>query len=305
MDYLEKVENLNKNINSKIYQFHIFSNIIKTMNLSVLMSVYYKEKPKYLQQALESIWDKQTLKPDEIILVEDGKLTPELYQIIEKWNKKINGKLKRIPLQENGGLAKALNTGIKHCSGEYIARMDSDDICDPARFEKQIYFFKNNPDIDILGSAICEFNENSKELNTRYYPPNTSQAIKYIVKATPLAHPSVMFRRKVFEQDNRYPENYGSNEDIAFWFELLSKGYNMANLEDILLYYRISDDFFNRRSKAKAINEFKIYWTGIINLYGFTWKLIYPILRLGFRFSPKFIVQKIYTGRMRKNLNKS
>ena len=92
MDYLEKVENLNKNINSKIYQFHIFSNIIKTMNLSVLMSVYYKEKPKYLQQALESIWDKQTLKPDEIILVEDGKLTPELYQIIEKWKKKITGK---------------------------------------------------------------------------------------------------------------------------------------------------------------------------------------------------------------------
>ena len=275
------------------------------MNLSVLMSVYYKEKPEYLQQALESIWDKQTLKPDEIILVEDGKLTPELYQTIEKWEKKLNGKLKRIPLRENQGLAKALNTGIKHCSGEYIARMDSDDICDPARFEKQIYFFKNNPDIDILGSAICEFNENSKELNTRYYPPNTSQAIKYIVKATPLAHPSVMFRRKVFEQDNRYPENYGSNEDIAFWFELLSKGYNMANLEDILLYYRISDDFYNRRSKAKAINEFKIYWTGIINLYGFTWKLIYPILRLGFRFSPKFIVQKIYTGRMRKNLNKS
>jgi len=303
MDYLEKVENLNKNLHSKIYQFHIFSNIIKTMNLSVLMSVYYKEKPKYLQQALESIWDKQTLKPDEIILVEDGKLTPELYQTIEKWEKKLNGKLKRIPLRENQGLAKALNTGIKHCSGEYIARMDSDDICDPARFEKQIYFFKNNPDIDILGSAICEFNENSKELNTRYYPPNTSQAIKYIVKATPLAHPSVMFRRKVFEQDNRYPENYGSNEDIAFWFELLSKGYKMANLNNILLYYRISDDFYNRRSKAKAINEFKIYWTGIINLYGFTWKLIYPILRLGFRFSPKFIVQKIYTGKLRGKLN--
>ena len=107
--------------------------------------------------------DKQTLKPDEIILVEDGKLTPELYQIIEKWNKKINGKLKRIPLQENGGLAKALNTGIKHCSGEYIARMDSDDICDPARFEKQIYFFQNNPDVDVLGSAIREFNENSQK----------------------------------------------------------------------------------------------------------------------------------------------
>ncbi len=275
------------------------------MNLSILMSVYYKEKPKYLKQALESIWDKQTLKPDEIVLVEDGKLTDELYQIIEQWGEKLNGRLKRIPLPKNQGLAKALNAGIKYCSGEYIARMDSDDISASERFEKQICFLENNPDIDILGSAIREFNDDSEESNIRYYPKTTEKAIEYIVKATPLAHPSVMFRRKVFEKGNRYPENYGSNEDIAFWFELLSKGYKMANLNNILLYYRISNDFYNRRSKAKAINEFKIYWNGIINLYGFTWKLIYPILRLGFRFSPKFIVQKIYTGRMRKNLNKA
>ena len=114
-----------------------------------------------------------------------------------------------------------------------------------------------------------------------------------------------MFRKKIFDEGNKYPEKYNTSQDVALWFQLLKQGYNMANLEDILLYYRISDDFYNRRSKAKAINEFKIYWTGIINLYGFTWKLIYPILRLGFRFSPKFIVQKIYTGRMRKNLNKS
>ena len=110
-------------IRSKAYYQAVSYTHLDVYKRQVLMSVYYKEKPKYLQQALESIWDKQTLKPDEIILVEDGKLTPELYQTIEKWEKKLNGKLKRIPLRENQGLAKALNTGIKHCSGEYIARI--------------------------------------------------------------------------------------------------------------------------------------------------------------------------------------
>ena len=274
------------------------------MTLSVLMSVYYKEKPEYLHQALESIWDNQTLKPDEIILVEDGKLTVELYEIIEQWGEKLNGRLKRIPLPENQGLAKALNTGIKYCSGEYIARMDSDDISASERFEKQTRFLENNPDIDILGSAIREFNDDSEESNIRYYPKTTEKAIGYIVKASPFAHPSVMFRRNIFDDGNIYPEKYNTSQDVALWFQLLKQGYSMTNLKDVLLYYRISNDFYSRRSIAKAINEFKIYWNGIINLYGFTWKLIYPILRLGFRFSPKFIIRKIYTGRMRKNLNK-
>ncbi len=113
-----------------------------------------------------------------------------------------------------------------------------------------------------------------------------------------------MFRRNIFDDGNIYPEKYNTSQDVALWFQLLKQGYSMTNLKDVLLYYRISNDFYSRRSIAKAINEFKIYWNGIINLYGFTWKLIYPILRLGFRFSPKFIVRKIYTGRMRKNLNK-
>jgi glycosyltransferase involved in cell wall biosynthesis len=106
------------------------------MSLSVLMSVYYKENPEYLQQALESIWDAQTLKPDEIVLVEDGPLTTELYSILTNWKNKLDKILKRVPLEKNEGLTKALNMGIEHCSGEFIARMDSDDISCPNRFEE-------------------------------------------------------------------------------------------------------------------------------------------------------------------------
>ena len=150
------------------------------MSLSVLMSVYYKEKPEYLQQALKSIWDNQTLKPDEIILVEDGKLTVELYEIIEQWGEKLNGRLKRIPLPENQGLAKALNTGIKYCSGEYIARMDSDDISASERFEKQTRFLKNNPDIDILGSFSYDIDNNNKIIKERKVPQEHNQIEKLL-----------------------------------------------------------------------------------------------------------------------------
>lgn len=269
------------------------------MSLSVLMSVYHKEKPEYLQQALESIWDNQTLKPDEIVLVEDGPLTYELYSVLSKWN----NKLKRIPLKKNVGLTKALNIGINHCNGEFIARMDSDDISLPTRFEKQVKFLNTNNNISIIGSAIQEFNNTSQLLNIRKYPNNTKQALKYIVKASPFAHPTVIFRKKVFEDGFLYSEKFNTSQDIDFWFRLLKKGYKVANISDVLLYFRVSDNFYERRSKAKAINEFKIYCNGIFSLYGFTWKLIYPVLRLIFRFAPKYLVKHIYSGKIRKQLN--
>ena len=129
------------------------------MSISVLMSVYFKEKAEYFQQSMESIWDNQTLKPFEIILIEDGILTNELYDLIEKWKIKIGDKFKIIPLPRNQGLTKALNIGIEYCKGDFIARMDTDDISAPNRFEKQIDFFKKNSEVDVLGGSIQEFDD--------------------------------------------------------------------------------------------------------------------------------------------------
>jgi glycosyltransferase involved in cell wall biosynthesis len=273
------------------------------MSISVLMSVYYKDKPAYLQQSLKSIWDDQILKPNEIILVEDGKLTAELYGVIDTWKDKLGIVLKRITLIENKGLAKALNIGIKHCTGEFIARMDSDDISAPTRFEEQVRFLISNNNIVALGSAIQEFNNISDNLYIRKYPSNTELAKEYIVKASPFAHPSVMFRKSIFDDGFRYSENFKTSQDINLWFRLIKQGYEIANLDNVLLYFRVSDNFFERRSKAKAINEFKIYWNGIISLHGFNWKLLYPVLRFFFRFAPKSIVKHIYSGKIRKQLN--
>ena len=101
-------------------------------DFSVLMSVYYKERPEQLRESLDSVFS-QTLLPTEVVLVEDGPLTPGLYNEIERF-KSACPQLKVVRLHENGGLGKALNEGLKHCSYDLVARMDSDDICFPDRF---------------------------------------------------------------------------------------------------------------------------------------------------------------------------
>lgn len=99
------------------------------MNFSVLLSLYHKEKPEYLEKCFESIWDKQILKPSEIVLVLDGPIGEELISYVQKWQAKINNVLKIVPLSQNVGLGKALNEGLKQCSYDWVFRMDTDDIC--------------------------------------------------------------------------------------------------------------------------------------------------------------------------------
>ena len=110
---------------------------------SVLLSLYYKENPIFLRQSLDSVFS-QTLPPDEVVLVEDGPLTEALYAVVEEYKRKYST-LKVVPLSENVGLGRALNEGLKHCSFDLVARMDTDDIAMPDRFEKQISYMTAHP----------------------------------------------------------------------------------------------------------------------------------------------------------------
>ena len=106
----------------------------KYREYSVLMSVYHKEKPEYLRQAIESI-QSQTLPTDDFVLVCDGPLNPELDAVIVTKQQEMGDSLNVVRLAKNGGLGNALNEGIKHCKNELVARMDSDDIAYPDRCE--------------------------------------------------------------------------------------------------------------------------------------------------------------------------
>ena len=121
------------------------------MLFSVLLSLYHKESPLFLRQSLTSIFT-QTLLPIEVVLVEDGPLTDELYVIIEESTIR-HPELKVVSLPSNQGLGKALNEGLKHCSYDLVARMDTDDIAKPDRFEKQMAVFLEHPEIDVVGGG--------------------------------------------------------------------------------------------------------------------------------------------------------
>lgn len=270
------------------------------MQISVLMSVYKAEKPQYLDRALKSVWDDQTYKPSEIILIADGELTPELDNIIETWKDSLGESFVFIKNETNLGLTKSLNKGLKYAKYELIARMDSDDISHPKRFEIQKDFLSKNHDIDVVGGALQEFNEHSSCLNVRHYPSNPQFVYKYICKASPLAHPTVMMRRKIFDSGLTYDERYRTSQDLALWYDVLAKGYKISNVSDITIYFRLAGDIFKRRSKQKAINEFKIYMKGIYKLHGlFTISYVYPISRLAFRLMPKSIIKKVYNSKLR------
>lgn len=116
---------------------------------SVLMSVYYKEKPEYLDYSIKSML-KQTIFPSEFVIVKDGELTEELNNIIEKYKQEYPNLFNIISLEQNVGLGLALKTGILNCKYEFIARMDSDDYSIPTRIEEELKIFEENSDIGLV-----------------------------------------------------------------------------------------------------------------------------------------------------------
>ena len=276
------------------------------MTISVLMSVYSSENPIFLDRAMQSVWDDQTFKPVQIVLVEDGPLGNDLETVVIRWKDKLGDILTILKNEVNLGLTKSLNKGIGAAKGDLIARMDSDDVSVPQRFALQVKYFKEHPDIDIVGGSLREFDESHSELRIRHYPPVHEAAVKYMCKASPLAHPTVMMRRRIFDAGLCYDERYKMSQDIALWYDAVLAGYRIANVPDVTINFRIDGNVFKRRSRVKAWNEFKIYMGGIYRMHGlFSMKYRYPIARLCFRLMPPSVVKKIYGSQMRSRLLES
>lgn len=271
------------------------------MKISVLMSVYKSEKPAYLDRSLQSVWDDQTLKPDEIILVQDGPLGDELLQVIDKWQAKLREVLVLIRNEVNIGLTKSLNKGIRVAQGEYIARMDSDDISLPNRFVMQEEFLDENPSVYVVGGAIQEFNDNDGIIGERHFPKDTEEAIHYIHKASPFAHPAVMIRKALFEEGVMYNESYRTTQDLALWFDVLKSKHQVANLDVFVLQFRRDSNVYQRRkNKQDSRLELTIHLKGIKDLFGISpIKSLYPIARYCVRLLPNSIINAIYNSNIR------
>ena len=223
---------------------------------SVLLSLYKKELPSQLRQSLNSLFS-QTLLPDEIILVKDGPLTPELDTIVSDYAARYPF-LKVVPLPQNQGLGKALNEGLKHCSYDLVARMDTDDISKPDRFEKQMKVFEEHPKLDLVGAWIDEFEGTPQHiLSVRRVPETSEQILAYCKKRCPVNHPVVMFRKSAVQAAGSY-QHFPLFEDYYLWIRMLKNGAKFYNIQESLLYFRTSPDMFKRRGGLKyAMDELR------------------------------------------------
>lgn len=229
--------------------------IEKSMKTSVLMSVYKNDRAEYLRLALESIYVKQKQKPDEIVVVFDGPLNDGLYAVLDEFKRGKEDIVKYIPLGENKGLGEALRVGTNSCRGEYIFRMDSDDISYEERFEEQYRYMESHPDIDVLGARISEFKEDpySEKLRQKVCPTNHEDIVRMAKKRNPINHMTVCLRRSSLMKAGGYrPLNY--LEDYLLWLKMMCMGFKFANLERPLVYMRVGNGMSIRRSSKDLIN---------------------------------------------------
>jgi glycosyltransferase involved in cell wall biosynthesis len=261
------------------------------MALSVLMSVYAKETPENLAECLQSLCE-QTLTADEVVLVEDGPISDELKAVIEQFRDTLN--IVSVPLAENVGLACALNEGLKYCKHDLVARMDSDDIALPDRFQKQVAFMQHNPDIAASSGVIEEFNEAGQVISKRVLPLVHSEIVAFAKKRSPLSHPAVIFRKSVVLDVGGYPL-FRNAQDYALWSLLIVKGYKLANLSDTLVRMRTGSEMMGRRGLSFLKRELQLLsYQRNIGLLSFREFAFNAIGRTVLRLSPAFIKTWLY-----------
>lgn len=264
------------------------------MNFSVLLSIYKFEKSYYLFQAMESIWNLQILKPNQIVLVKDGPLTPELDQEIERWQLLLGETLTLVNLTQNVGLASALNEGLRFCKHDLILRMDTDDVAMPERFKLQIEFMQAHPEIAVSSSFIEEWNRDfSVRLSCRSLPLSHDEIFKFAKMRSPISHPACIFRKSVILEVGGYENIYP--EDHLLWVKVLQAGYKLANIPQVLLRMRTGEDFITRRGYAFLKGELKsyriMYQSGFLT-FGQLIKV--SLLRSLVRLSPDFLKLWLY-----------
>lgn len=265
------------------------------MKFSVLMSIYKNEKVDFFNRCMLSIWDEQTIKPSEIILVIDGPLYIELYKSIELWREKLGLTLCVIPLENNVGLGNALNVGLSYCQNELIARMDTDDIAAPDRFEKQLAIF-NNSGIDVCGTWVSEFDKDESLIESfRKLPESHSEIIKFSKKRNPLNHPSVMYKKSAVESVGNYGQ-YRFAQDYHLWALLIMKNCKFYNIQEPLVHMRAGYTQLERRGGLKyAINEFNIQKEFLnINFINKRQFIRNVFIRFSIRLLPSSLLRTIY-----------
>ena len=219
---------------------------------SVLMTVYAKEKPSFLDQALKSI-ENQTVKPLKIIIVEDGPLPDSLNKVIQRHQLMYENMYQVIKLPENVGRGLASRRGIEEVRTEWVARMDSDDVSVPHRFELQLKAISKHPNVVVVGGVVEEFAGGINNIvGIKKVPLHNDEIINYANYRNPINNPTVMFRKQSLIEIGNY-SSLNILEDYDLWVRFISNGYELMNIDSTLVRMRVNEGMYRRRGGVKFL----------------------------------------------------
>ena len=267
---------------------------------SVLMTVYGKDNPAYFALALHSMLV-QTYPADEVIIVKDGPIPPPLQQVIDEALAS-GAPIVQVGLSQNQGLGLALNAGLEVAKNELIARMDADDYSLPQRCEKQVKEFEKNPQLDIVGCPVLEFEEDIHHIvGKREVPLTNPQIYAFAKRRDPFNHPAVMYRRSAVLKVGGY-SNCRKNQDTDLWIKMLLQQATCLNLPEPLVYFRFDKNTYQKRkswlnTKILLQIRYKAWKSGFNSLWDF---VLIAVAQLGIYFMPVKLQCWVYRKILRK-----
>lgn len=270
------------------------------MGFSVLMSVYTKEKPEYLKEALNSVFH-QTLVPNEVVLIQDGPLTAELLDVIEDY-KRNYPQFVTFAFSENVQLGRALAKGVELCSYELIARMDTDDIAVLERFERQYGYMQKHPEVIACGGWMEEFNDEGTYSKMKQMPEQDAEIRKYARYRNPLNHMTVMFRREQVLKAGNY-RHFPYLEDYDLWSRMLMGQGQFYNMPVVLVRMRNNDNVYERRGGWSYFRQYMSLrkmqrQIGLVNRREY---VVAYLLTMIMTLQPTFLRKGFYQKILRKN----
>ncbi|MDP3259173.1 MAG: glycosyltransferase [Thermodesulfovibrionales bacterium] len=220
-------------------------------DLSVVMATY-NENPIFLKACIDSILNQTFRNFEFIIAAEPQEKNMEFLSGVESADKRV----KILRNETRLGVASSRNRAIMESSGKYIALMDGDDYCALDRFEKQLSFLEDNPDVSVVGSNLYLIDEDDNIIGERKYPEFHSKIKRSFLLTMAVANPSVIFRKKDIDEVGLFDDRLYKAEDFELWFRFLANNKIMHNLQENLVYYRIQDNSNKKRGTLHFRNVY-------------------------------------------------
>lgn len=260
--------------------------------ISVLMAVF-NEKEVFLKKAIESILS-QTFSDFEFVIIDDGSTDEKCWSVLKEYEKK-DGRIKLFQNEKNIGLTRSLNEGLEICEGKFVARIDSDDMAERTRLEKQYKFMNENPDHALCGSWASIINEKDEEIGRKKFSTSYEEIRKKILYFNFFTHSSLFFRRDLILEKGGYNEKIEKAQDYDLVLKI-SAEHPVANIAEFLCLLRDHPGSISSKGKKKQEWYAIIARMKAVFSYGYSWVNFFKIIPsfFYFLFIPYFLEKKIF-----------